>query len=365
MISMRSTLDYLDRGWSVLPLKPRAKVPAARLIRATRGTSSWSVYRDRHASPDEVAAWHELEPGHNVGILCGETSGNLAVVDVDSPLPAEVKIPVTATVRTGRGRQFYGRGEALTERFEWGELRSEGSYVVVPRSTHPNGRQYEWESSLDEIAPLQAFELPLASRARNLDSFSKEHPGYLSQTAESGLSGKRRSPRFPRFAFATCPTAEAAAAYAAVLGLPFERLGKTFPCCLHADEHPSATLWPHGETGEVLFHDFHARDYPWLWLPTLYAWLSGCPRESLTPSAYVTWARRLDIAAGIVAPAPVPRVELPVDASRGLFQLYDGFLRLFEARWLHTPGEPAPFSHRFAAVWCGCAKGTVDRGTHL
>lgn len=73
------------------------------------------------------------------------------------------------------------------------------------------------------------------------------------------------------------------------------------------------------------------------------------------------WAKRLDIEAGVAAPATVSLGEVPSDAPEGLRVVYDGFRRLFEARWLHTPGEPAPFSHRFAAVWCGCGKSTVER----
>jgi hypothetical protein len=163
------------------------------------------------------------------------------------------------------------------------------------------------------------------------------------------------------FAFATWHSAEHASAYAAALGLRYERIGKAFECVLHPEEHPSATLWPHRESGQILYHDFHARDREWLWLPTLRAWLAGHPHESLTPSAYVAWAKRLDIEAGVVEPATVPLGELPVHAPHGLCVVHDGFRRLLEARWLYKPGEPAPFSHRFAATWCGCARATVAK----
>jgi Bifunctional DNA primase/polymerase, N-terminal len=169
MNGMQATLDYLERGWSPLPLEPHSKLPATSTIRRTRGTSSWTTYRDRHATADEVAAWAEIEPEHNVGILCGETSGGLAIVDVDAELPAGVSIPATATVRTGRGRHFYATSDApiRTQRFESGELRSENSYVVAPESIHPSGRRYEWEHGPDQgIASLDEFELPFASRAR-------------------------------------------------------------------------------------------------------------------------------------------------------------------------------------------------------
>jgi hypothetical protein len=34
-------------------------------------------------------------------------------------------------------------------------------------------------------------------------------------------------------------------------------------------------------------------------------------------------------------------------------QVYTGFLDLLRAKWLHTPGEPTPFTWSFAAAWCG------------
>ena len=268
LVGMEAALDYLARGWSVLPLEPRSKLPATSTIRKTRGTSSWSTYRARHATADEVAAWAEDEPEHNIGILCGETSCGLAAVDLDAEFPAGVKIPATATVRTGRGRQFYAVAESPTSttRYEWGELRGDGSYCVAPESVHPNGRRYEWESTPEEgIAALEEFELPLASRAKPCLPLKGREPS----SSLSGLLGFQ--------GFATCLHPEDAHAYAAVLGLPFERLGKAFECVLHSDEHPSATLWAHRETGQVLYHDFHTRDRRWIWLPTLFAWLSGAP----------------------------------------------------------------------------------------
>ena len=126
--------DYLSLGWSVLPLRPHSKLPDSNIIRRTRGTNSWLTYRDRHATPDEVADWPELEPEHNIGIVLGETSDNLVALDGDAEFPATVRIPATATVRTARGRHFYARTDAPipTRRFSWGELRGEGTYICAP-----------------------------------------------------------------------------------------------------------------------------------------------------------------------------------------------------------------------------------------
>lgn len=343
MKGMHDALSYLERGWSVLPLEPRSKLPATNLIKKTRGTSSWSTYKDRHASADEVAAWHELEPEHNCGVLCGQTSGNLAVVDVDHELPSDVTIPATATVRTGRGRQFYATSEtpAATQRFTWGELRSEGSYVAAPRSVHPSGRIYEWEQRPDMgIASLDEFALPFAPRAE------VSLPTHL-----SGLLGLPMD------------SLDAAQARAAALGISFTTFGKPFHCVLHQDTSPSVTLWPRRDTGEVLYHEFHhgsGYGEEWLSLPKVRARLAG--RDGpLSNSEFVTWALRLDIEAGIRTPSPIQAGQLPLDATEGARVVWDGFLRLFKARWLHTIGEPAPFSHRFAASWCGCARTTVEK----
>ena len=296
MNGMLRALDYLSFGWGAMPCLPGSKAPATSLIRRQRGTSSWKTFERKHATPDEVADWAERLPEHNVAVICGETSGNLAVLDDDDGLPAGASVPATATVKTGgTGAHYYATSDkpVPTHRYEWGELRGEGSYVVAPQSVHPNGRRYEWVSTPDEgIAPLDEFELPLASRAE------ASHPLHT----ESGLLGFT--------GLATWHSAENAHAYAAVLGLPFERLGANFLCVLHPEEHPSATLWPRRRSGQLAYHDFHAQR-EWVSLPTLLAWLAGCPHESLTPSAYVTWAKRLDIEAGLVAPAPVPLGDLP------------------------------------------------------
>jgi hypothetical protein len=39
--------------------------------------------------------------------------------------------------------------------------------------------------------------------------------------------------------------------------------------------------------------------------------------------------------------------------STGGRKAYEGFVYLLACRWLHTPGDPAPFAHDFAAAWCG------------
>jgi hypothetical protein len=346
---MESTLAYLSRGWSVLPLERGSKLPATKIIRATRATSSWSTYKYQHASADEVAAWHELEPAHNVGVICGETSGNLAVVDVDTDMiPVDVTIPATATVRTGRGRQFYSTStdSLATQRFEWGELRGEGSYVVAPDSIHPNGRRYEWEHGPDEgVASLSEFELPLSSRACAVLS-TPSIPILLTCLSKLSLDSVVQAPLF-----------------AAALGInDFRGIGKPFICLLHPEANPSATLYPCRDSGDVLYHDFHevGRADEWLTLPKLRARVAGW-HAPLNKPTYRTWSLCLDVEAGIREPLPIPAPELPLETPDDLRKLWQSFLFLFACRWHDDHGDPAPYSHRFATAWSGLSKATVEK----
>jgi hypothetical protein len=74
----------------------------------------------------------------------------------------------------------------------------------------------------------------------------------------------------------------------------------------------------------------------------------------VTPEAAV-WSLRLLVEAGLLKPAAVPHKPLPDTAPARAAKLYEGFLLLLGCRWLHTPGDAAPFAWRFAAAWCGLA----------
>lgn len=114
-----------------------------------------------------------LVEGHNYGVLTG--IGGLVVLDVDDVVRLEAlgiiaKLPMTFTVRTGRGGLHYyflcpdlqdkiiledpelrdSEGDPL----HLGELQALGQQVVGPNSTHPNGNRYMMvnDLSIAEIA---------------------------------------------------------------------------------------------------------------------------------------------------------------------------------------------------------------------
>ena len=103
----QAAVDYLHRGWSVIPVLARAKRPAV----------PWKVYQRRCVSEKTLHAWFRRSPDYNVAIVTGALSG-VVVLDVDprhggndslreletehGPLPETVE-----SVTGGGGRHLY------------------------------------------------------------------------------------------------------------------------------------------------------------------------------------------------------------------------------------------------------------------
>ncbi|MCX7629357.1 MAG: bifunctional DNA primase/polymerase [Geminicoccaceae bacterium] len=170
----RWALRYRERGWSVIPLRPRDKRPLLR----------WEAFQHRRPEPEEIRAWFATRPDANLGVVTGTISG-LVVLDVDparggneSLAALEARfgpLPPTLVVETGGGgRHLYFHhpgGLPCAVGIRPGlDLRGEGGYVVAPPSIHPNGRPYRFlpgpEGELPEPAPLPGWlALPLDESA--------------------------------------------------------------------------------------------------------------------------------------------------------------------------------------------------------
>lgn len=137
---------YAALGLSVLPCS--GKKPAI----------GWSAFQTRRATKETVNRWNEVGLLQNVGIICGQVSGGLVVIDLDGDKAVEafmIRFPDlqdTYTVRSGSGHgmhfYYYARELTPTTRvtgtpFGNIELRSDGAYVVAPPSIHPDsGKPY-------------------------------------------------------------------------------------------------------------------------------------------------------------------------------------------------------------------------------
>jgi hypothetical protein len=146
-------LLYRSMGLAVIPIRYGGKEPLVK----------WGSYEQTPPSPREYEEWitKYWTPGANIGVLTGEASGNLVVVDFDDPeayfktFKPEIE-KETIVVATGRG----GRHVWLTTpnpipSFKIPQLRidvkSSGGYVVAPNSLHPSGRRYVFVNDTRKI----------------------------------------------------------------------------------------------------------------------------------------------------------------------------------------------------------------------
>jgi len=156
-----AALDYLRRGWSVIPLQPRSKLPLLR----------WEEYQHRLAGEAELAEWFYRWPEANIGVITGAIS-HLTVLDVDPRhggdeslrrlQEANGPLPLTVEAETGGGgRHLYFALPAIPLRSRAGmapgiDLRAEGGMVVAPPSIHPSGAPYRWLPGRDPASHVPA-----------------------------------------------------------------------------------------------------------------------------------------------------------------------------------------------------------------
>lgn len=144
---LAQALRYAGRGWAVLPLQPKGKIPLT-----PHGCN------DASKDKEQIAAWWEKHPDANVGIATGAASG-FFVVDIDGEEgelslkkleELHVPLPPTGEVITGGGgRHLYFKlpdGQSIRNSAgkiaDKVDIRGEGGYVVAPPSVHPSGKTY-------------------------------------------------------------------------------------------------------------------------------------------------------------------------------------------------------------------------------
>jgi len=175
MLTMReSALEYLRRGWSVIPLRPRDKRPLL----------AWQRYQDMRASAEEVSSWWHRQPEANVGVLTGAVSG-LVVLDLDGEAGrasvAGMQIPATPIVHTGHGWHYYfahpgGHVENAVGLLPGVDVRGDGGYVVAPPSIHQSGARYEWLIAPSEVPLAETPDWIVRRDARNVVQARESRP---------------------------------------------------------------------------------------------------------------------------------------------------------------------------------------------
>jgi hypothetical protein len=138
MNTLEYSRQYLDRGWSPIPLVPGKKNPAL---------LGW---QHLHLTAADLAT--HFSGNQNIGLLLGEPSGGLVDVDLDSPRAQGLAVGYLLPTGLVSGRKSNPRSHwwyrvtdpVDTIQLRGLELRSTGLQTVVPPSRHPSGELYEW-----------------------------------------------------------------------------------------------------------------------------------------------------------------------------------------------------------------------------
>ena len=150
-------------GFSIIPLKEKSKKPAV----------SWEKYQERKPTDEEVNNWLKQGLFGGIGIVTGDVSGNLVVIDIDeADLLNKISIDKEKIckdgwlVKTGRGWHLYLKNakktKVLMKKSELHiEYRGGNGYVVAPPSVHPSGQTYEFIgiNSVDELPELKPVDV--------------------------------------------------------------------------------------------------------------------------------------------------------------------------------------------------------------
>lgn len=175
-----AALEYATRyGWAVFPVSPKSKKPLT-----PHGC------KDAKKDIGPIKNWWHKWPDAAIGIATGSISQLVVIdedLDEDKGLEGAVEIrqwernnePLPETVRaiTGRGGAhlyYHYAGNDIGNRaglLDGVDIRGEGGYVVAPPSLHPNGTEYVWEDSPDEmpVAELNDVVLKLLRTKQSSD----------------------------------------------------------------------------------------------------------------------------------------------------------------------------------------------------
>src|SRR5262245_13777486 len=146
---VRQAKASLKRGWRIIPLRPKTKLPCER---------NWPNQRLTETELEEAFA-----NAANIGVVLGKASGGLVDVDLDSSEAIALASKFLPATKRKHGRTskpishfFYNTSDPVQpEKFTdvdgsvLLELRSDRQQTVIPPSVHPSGERFRWRETGD------------------------------------------------------------------------------------------------------------------------------------------------------------------------------------------------------------------------
>jgi hypothetical protein len=154
--TQNAALDYLARGWAVMPiLRQQEKKPAIK----------WKHLQTRRPHENEVRHWFQ-KSNFNLGIITGAVSGFFAL-DVDGEEGFETILGQGDWPRTVETQSRPFRHQLWFALPDWKvsnavkflpglDLRGDGGYVQAPPSIHHTGSRYRWVNHPDAVPMASA-----------------------------------------------------------------------------------------------------------------------------------------------------------------------------------------------------------------
>jgi len=188
---------YLNLGWSVIP------------VRADKASalSDWQCYQNDRPSLEDWRRWLEGEPSNGIrpiddivglGVVCGEVSRNLFVLDFDrlevwqkfAATHAEA-VKRTRVVKTGRGWHVYHRtddGPVASRKLDGIDVLGQGKLALLPPSLHPSRVMYhdlnpDWNLMRVKLGRLQEVLQPYGWESPR-DTQAGERPAHFEPIVE-------------------------------------------------------------------------------------------------------------------------------------------------------------------------------------
>lgn len=178
---------YVNRGWSVLPVRPEEKRPFMQ---------NWLQFTKTRPDRALVTSWFTALSGAGVGVVTGRVS-NMVVLDVEHhcTVPIEEilkRYPTDMVARTGGGgyHLFYQYPQSVSRVsnrvriFDGADLRADGGFIVLPPTIHPNGTRYEWTRE-GAMGTFPMALLDLRSQP------STQNDGWITETLRGVTEGGR------------------------------------------------------------------------------------------------------------------------------------------------------------------------------
>jgi len=184
---------YYNQGFSIIPLRKESKKP---------NIKTWEAYHKKRPTEKEIKQWLHEGKFQNIGVICGEVSNNLVVIDIDDKeigkllklKPERIYESGGWIIQTGNGYHIYllhkknpGRLRKISKLKI--EYRSNGGYVVAPPSTHPNGHQYKFINKkdfatlpeLNNDKDVKSIFDAMEKQLRDIKNIPKKTQGHASQ----------------------------------------------------------------------------------------------------------------------------------------------------------------------------------------